>query len=102
VLGLRAQDDPARFGELLLMIVPDPNCDGRGWVPVYSGALDASGNLVVTGTKMDIRCMGTGLIEVPNVFPSRRLALIEAGYDPDNPDPDLPLPKTDGTQELKV
>lgn len=85
-----------------MTLVPDPNCDGRGWIPIYTGAVNPDGTANWSGTRPDPRCGGTGVIEVPEVFPTRRLALLEAGYDPENPDPDLPLPKTDGTQELKV
>lgn len=64
-------------------LVPDPNCEGRGWVPVYAaGARDPEGGLVMTGTAACPRCGGSGLAAKPEVFPSARGVEVEAGVLP--------------------
>lgn len=68
-----------------MTLVPDPNCGGRGWIPVYSGAKNANGSPIMSGTRIDPRCAGTGMVEKPNVFPTTYLSAIEGGYDPEGP-----------------
>jgi hypothetical protein len=63
-------------------LVPDPNCDGRGWIPVYDpGRSNADGSPVMIGTRPDPRCAGTGMVLKPEVFPyTKRFVEAEAGY----------------------
>lgn len=63
-------------------LVPDPNCGGRGWIPIYDpGRVNPDGSPVMIGRRADPRCKGTGMIMQPNVFPStNRFVESEAGY----------------------
>lgn len=51
-------------------LVKDPNCDGRGWVPLYTGRKNDDGTPEFSGTIPDPRCNGTGVIDVPEVWPA--------------------------------
>lgn len=63
-------------------LVPDPNCGGRGWIPIYDpGRVNADGSPVMIGRRPDPRCKGTGMIMKPEVFVSTpHLAETLAGY----------------------
>lgn len=50
-------------------LVPDPNCNGRGTVPFYTGGTNPDGTPAYSGMIPDPRCLGTGVVWVDEVFP---------------------------------
>jgi hypothetical protein len=50
-------------------LVPDPNCDGRGWIALPTGGVDANGDRVYTAIVPDPRCGGSGMVWIDEVFP---------------------------------
>lgn len=63
-------------------LIDDPNCGGRGWIPIYDpGRVNPDGSPVMIGTRPDPRCKGTGKVWQLEVFPStNRYVEGQAGY----------------------